>query len=152
MTSFTIIIVEKLGSLKLLQIKDFKEEELYKKCGLKKSEEFMNQVEWNVKLNGINYIVNVYAKTEGRANNENKYDFPPPIDKLLFYGNCAIVAKKKNNVGEIEVTNLSLETWNLIYEKLFGGFENLADTLDVDEDDEDELDKIPPQKKTKNVI
>jgi hypothetical protein len=87
MTLLTIVIVEKLGSLKSSQIKDFKEEELYKKCGFKKSEEFMNQVEWNVKLNGINYIVNVYAKTEGRANNENKYDFPPPIDKLLFYGN-----------------------------------------------------------------
>ena len=30
-----IIIVERLGSLKLLSIKDFKQEELFKKCGFK---------------------------------------------------------------------------------------------------------------------
>ena len=36
----TIIIVEKGGSLKSLSIKDFKIEELYKKCGFKKGEDF----------------------------------------------------------------------------------------------------------------
>ena len=35
-----IIIVERLGSLKTLSIKDFKQEDLYKKCGFKKSEDF----------------------------------------------------------------------------------------------------------------
>jgi len=150
MTALNIIIVEKLGSLKSLMVKDFKEEELFKKCGFKKAEEFMKQVEWNIKLNGINYIINVYAKIDGRANNENKYDFPPPIDTKLFYGNCAIVLKKKNNIGELEFANLSLEMWSLMYEKLFGGFENLGDTHAADEDEEDELDKIPKNKKTKH--
>lgn len=150
MTSLNIIIVEKNGSLKLLQVKDFKEEELFKKCGFKKSEEFIKQVEWNVKVNGTKYIINVYAKSEGRANSENKYDFPPPIDKILFYGSCAIVAKRKNEEGNIIFTHLSLETWGLIYEKLFGGFESLADTALEDEEEEDELDKIPKHKKTKD--
>jgi len=36
----TIIIVEKRGSLKSLSINDFKMEELYKKCGFKKGEDF----------------------------------------------------------------------------------------------------------------
>jgi hypothetical protein len=37
----TIIIVEKVGTLKALSIKDFKVEELYKKCGFKKGEDFL---------------------------------------------------------------------------------------------------------------
>ena len=85
-----IIIVEKNASLKLLCVKDFKEEELYKKCGFKKADDFTKQTEWKVKIFGSKYLVQVYAKTEGRANNENKYDFPPPIDTKLFFGNCAI--------------------------------------------------------------
>ena len=44
-----IIIVERLGTLKSLAIKDFKLEELFKKCGFKKSDDFVRQVEWNVK-------------------------------------------------------------------------------------------------------
>ena len=75
-----IIIVERLGSLKQLSIKDFKLEELYKKCGFKKAEDFAKQTEWNVKYDGKKYFIQVFAKTEGRANSENKYDFPPPID------------------------------------------------------------------------
>ena len=70
-----IIIVERLGSLKPLSIKDFKMEELYKKCGFKKAEDFNKQTEWSVKLNGTKYIVQLYAKADGRANSENKYGF-----------------------------------------------------------------------------
>ena len=40
-----IIIVEKTGTLKSLSIKDFKEDELYKKCGFKKAEDFVKQTE-----------------------------------------------------------------------------------------------------------
>jgi hypothetical protein len=149
MSSLNIVIVEKNASLKSLQIKDFKEEELFKKCGFKKGEDFVKQVEWNVKMNGTKFIINVYAKTVGRANSENKYDFPPPIDKLLFYGSCAIVAKKINDEGKLVFINLTVEMWEKIYEKLFGGFESLVDTAISDEQEEDELDKIPKEKKTK---
>ena len=40
-----VIIVEKGGSLKALAVKDFKLDELYKKCGFKKGEDFVKQVE-----------------------------------------------------------------------------------------------------------
>ena len=36
--SLTIIIVDKGASLKTLTVKDYKVEELYKKCGFKKAE------------------------------------------------------------------------------------------------------------------
>ena len=144
-----IIIVERLGALKLLSIKDFKEEELFKKCGFKKSEDFVKHVEWKVKCDGISYIINVFAKTEGRPNSENKYDFPPPIDTKLFFGSCAIVACTINEAGKKVFTNLSLALWNKIYEKLFGGFEDLGIT-DEDENEVDELANVSKDKKTKH--
>jgi hypothetical protein len=144
-----IIIVERLGSLKMLSIKDFKQEELYKKCGFKKAEDFNKQTEWSVKINGTKYIIHLYAKTDGRANSENKYDFPPPVDTKLFYGSCALVGHVKNESGTKVLTNLSLGIWNKIYEKLFGGFEDLVATAKEDEEEEDELVNVPKEKKTK---
>jgi len=144
-----IIIVERLGSLKILSIKDFKVEELYKKCGFKKAEDFNKQTEWNVKYDGKKYLIQVFAKADGRANSENKYDFPPPIDTKLFYGSCAIVAQVKKDDGSKAYSNLTLPLWNKIYEKLFGGFEDLAATAKEDEEEEDELANVPKEKKTK---
>ena len=105
--SLNIVIVEKLGNLKILSIKDFKLEELFKKCGFKKADDFIKQVEWSVKYEGQKYFIEVFAKTEGRANSENKYDFPPPIDTKLFFGSCAILAYLKKNDGSKIYTNLS---------------------------------------------
>lgn len=144
-----IIIVERLGSLKLLSIKDFKLEELYKKCGFKKAEDFNKQTEWTLKYDGKKYFIQVFAKSEGRANSENKYDFPPPIDTKLFYGSCAIVGQIKKDDGSKTYINLSVSLWNKIYEKLFGGFEDLAATAKEDEEEEDELANVPKEKKTK---
>jgi hypothetical protein len=144
-----IIIVEKGGSLKALAVKDFKLDELYKKCGFKKGDDFVKQVEWNAKYDGKKYFVEVYAKSDGRPNSENKYDFPPPIDTTLFFGNCAILAYLKKSDGSAEYVSLSLPLWNKIYEKLFGGFEDLAATAAEDEAEEDELANVPKEKKTK---
>lgn len=147
-----IVIVEKTGQLKLLSVKDFKEDEIFKKCGFKKAEDFKKQHQWNIKIDGGRYFVSVFAKTEGRANSENKYDFPPPIDTKLFFGNCAVMAKKQksNGDGHFEYTNLSIELWEKMYEKLFGGFEDLAATAFEDENEIDELKNVPKEKKTKN--
>ena len=144
-----IIIVERLGSLKLLSIKDFKQEELFKKCGFKKAEDFNKQTEWTLKYDGKKYFIQVFAKSEGRANSENKYDFPTPIDTKLFYGSCAIVGQVKKDDGSKCYFNLSLGLWNKIYEKLFGGFEDLAATAKEDDEEEDELANVPKEKKTK---
>jgi hypothetical protein len=148
--SLTIIIVEKTGVLKTLNIKDYNEEELYKKCGFKKSEGFEKRTTWKFteKKTKNEYHVSLFAKDDGRANNENKYDFPPPVDNKLFFGNCALVSFIYKNNEKINVS-LSLEFWNTMYQKLFGGFENLNDTIKEDEEEEDELANIPEEKKTK---
>jgi hypothetical protein len=141
-----IIIVDKTGVLKETIVKDYKEAELFKKCGFKKGDDFVKQTTWSsLKINGNKYSVDLYGKTEGKANTENKYDFPPPVDNTLFFGFCAIVCKNE----ESKLISLTIELWDKMYEKLFGGFENLADTCVADEEEEDELANISQQKKTK---
>jgi hypothetical protein len=81
----------------------------------------------------------------GKANTENKYDFPPPIDNILYFGCIALVAKNDKD----DYVDLSLEEWNNFYEDLFGGFENLADTAKEDDNEIDELENIPAEMKTK---
>ena len=149
--SLTIIIVDKSGTLKNLTVKEYKEEELFKKCGFKKSEGFKKHTDWNnIKIDGEKYSISVYAKDDGKANSENKYDFPPPIDNKLFFGSCALVGYIKKDDGTKVLTNLSISLWEKIYEKLFGGFENLAVTTIEDEEEEDELANVPKEKKTKH--
>lgn len=147
--NISVIIVDKSASLKSLTIKDYKEDELYKKCGFKKADGFVKQTEWGVKMDGKKYVVAVFAKTDGKANSENKYDFPPPVDTVLFFGSCALVCSVKKDENTWELTSLSLELWEKMYEKLFGGFEDLAATCAEDEEEEDELENIPASKKTK---
>jgi len=145
----TILIVEKSASLKTLTVKDYKESELYKKCGFKNSEGFLLQVEWPVKLDGQKYLVQMFGKLDGKANMENKYDFPPPVDNKLYFGACCLVGFIRDDANERSPIHLTLELWNKIYEKLFGGFEDLTLTCNDDEDEEDELENIPKTMKTK---
>ena len=147
--SLTIIIVDKSSSLKNLTVKDYKVDELYKKCGFKKADTFILQVEWPVKLDGQKYLIQMYGKLNGKANMENKYDFPPPVDKQLYFGSCALVGMLHDESNSRSHINLSLELWNKIYEKLFGGFEDLAVIGTDDDDEEDELENVPKKLKTK---
>lgn len=143
----SIVIVEKGGNLKALEYKSTSTDELYKKCSFKKSEGFGKVAEWTYSKKGENMItVELWARSDGQANQENKYDFPPPVDNELFFGNCALLARDSN----MSIIDLSVERWNRVYEHLFGGFETLADNEDEDEDEEDELDNVPSSMKTKD--
>lgn len=150
--SLTIIIVDKAGLLKTLHVKEFNTDDLYKKCGFKKNDDFSLQTEWGVKIPSEKdkIYVRIFAKTTGRANNENKYDFPPPIDNKLFFGNCAIVAQIRDTPTTFKHLDLTIALWDKIYEKLFGGFEDLSATAKEDEEEEDELQHVPSDKKTKD--
>ena len=147
-----IILIDKFGKMKTLQIntKDFKREDLYKKCGFKKDNDFSKQTEWKITVEKQKYKISVYAKTDGRANTENKYDFPPPIDNSLFFGTCAVFSEIKDSQTTLyKLSDLSIDLWEKIYEKLFGGFENLNNTAIDDDDEVDELANVKSDKKTK---
>jgi hypothetical protein len=141
----SIIIVETNGSLKQTKVKDISYDTLYKKCGFKVPTEFDKRTTWNKTINNEQIIIELWAKENGKANNENKFDFPPPIDKTLFFGNCALVRINPNN----EIIDLDTPIWNKMYEKLFGGFHDLVNEED-DELSEDELKTIDKKYKTKH--
>jgi hypothetical protein len=126
-------LIDKTGTIKELSLKQYVESDLYKKAGFKTADSFKLHTTWGVELETKKYSVSLYGKTEGKANQENKYDFPPPVDNVLFFGSCILVNKNENG----EANNISEDEWDKIYEKLFGGFENIGNK-DSDDDDEDE--------------
>lgn len=142
-----IIVVEKTGLLRNVAVKQYNEAELYKKCGFKKGDDFLKHGEWTIKLDKTKYTVSLYGKLQGKANTENKYDFPPPMDTMLFFGACALVCQL---AGSGDACGLSLDMWHKMYEKLFGGFEDLAACAEEDENEIDELANVPSEKKTKS--
>lgn len=136
MSIITILLVEKSGIIKELEIKKLKEEELYKKANFKNKENFNCVNTWNVSIKNKEYNLSVYGKQDGRAGQENKYEFPPPIDSRLFFGNCLIINKKENNYASITKTE-----WKNIYDKLYGGFADLEEESEEETDTEDDLPK-----------
>lgn len=132
-----IVVVEKTGNLKDVNVNSVEESELYKKAGFKSASGFELQTTWKVIIGKTTpYTIDMYAKTQGRAGQENKYEFPPPVDKVLYFGNCLLM----NRGGFLRKSE-----WEQIYNHLYDGFEDLDDN----EDSEDE-DEMKDAKRTKN--
>jgi hypothetical protein len=125
-----IVVVEKTGILKETTIKNFSLHELYKKAGFKSPDNFKKIHTWKIEKNTIT----LFAKNTGRAGQENKYDFPPPVDNMLFFGACILVLNLDED-AEI-IYDLSVPKWEKMYEFLFGGFEDLDDNEEESEDED----------------
>ena len=128
----TILIVEKSGDIKERNVKSTEFGDLFKSAGYKSAEGFRKQATWPVVLGNLTYNVQLYAKSAGRANFENKYDFPPPVDSALFFGNCVLL----NVSPEGAMLSLTEPEWNNIYEHLFGGFDDVGDDDSIQDEDE----------------
>jgi len=128
-----IIIIDKNGNVKDTNIKEYKENELFKKANFKSSEGFLLQTTWDVLLDNKNYHISMYGKTNGKAGQENKYEFPPPIDSVLFFGGCVLTNMDKKG----SILDLRVSEWRSIYDKLMGGFEDIDENEDEDEDEDD---------------
>lgn len=135
------VIIDKAGNCKDSSTTDLSN--IYKKCGMRSDKDFEKRVTW--KSSTIN--ISVYAKKNGRANTENKFDMPPPIDSELYFGCIAVVGFKPGNDDEEIPINLDVDKWCKVYEKLMGGFEDLG--LEDSEDEED-VEEIPPELLTKH--
>jgi hypothetical protein len=132
-----IVVVEKTGALRTARVPDCELATLWKKAGFKTAEGFQLRHVWG-EAEDMECRVSLYAKTEGRAGSENKYDFPPPPDKCLFFGSCVLVAW---DPATNEAMDLDVDAWKGIYEYLFGGFEDLAAEADEEEDDDVDTDE-----------
>jgi len=161
-----ILIISKSGKLKKVNIETNTiiglselTELLSKKCGNTKSNGFSCYHTYRIRNKRSNILrqsnkedipkyiyVDVWGKTDGRAGDENKYELPPPIDEILFFGSIALVSR----IDKESTCSLTLDRWEIMYEKLFGGFEDLSKTAKEDENEIDELDMVPASKKTKN--
>ena len=146
--SLSIIIIEKNAKLRSLTVKDYKEEELFKKCGFKKDTDFKKQTEWFVKHDGKKYIISLYGKLEGKAGMENQIELPPPLDNKLFFGALALVGQVKDETNKKTLVNLSIPLWDKLYQKLYGGFEDLNELSNNDEDENNDI----PTKKKKVIV
>ena len=138
--SLNILIIEKTGAIKELALKSFSEADLYKRAGFKTATGFELQTEWGAEIQGKAYSVALYGKTDGRAGQENKYELPPPLDNVLFFGSCILV-NRINGVPK----SITKDEWKTVYDHLYGGFEDLDDE-DEDEEEDDEDEDVPRTK------
>jgi hypothetical protein len=83
------------------------------------------------------FSIELYAKNTGRANQENKYEFPPPVDNMLFFGSCVLI--NRNLEDSTKINDIEVNEWKMIYNKLYGGFEDLTVADSGDEDEEAEI-------------
>jgi hypothetical protein len=62
--------------------------------------------------------IQLYAKKRGKAGTENKYEFPPPVESVIYFGKCLLI----NPSGD-----LTIEMWHDFYESIMQ-FENIEET------------------------
>mgnify|MGYP001484692046 FL=1 len=138
----TIVLINKNSDVKQTKIKDLSREILHIKCGFKNNNDFDRRTIWNIVIEDEVYNIELWAKNSARANTENKYDFPPPVDTELYFGTCALIRVDDDE----NIIDLTTEVWEKVYEFLFGGFEDLNSE---EEPSEDELKNVPDEMKTK---
>ena len=137
-----IVVIKKNGTLCDLDWKkniDLKN--IYKKAGFRKEDDFAKRHTW--KINEDDFV-SVYSKNTGRANTENKYDLPPPVDSDLYFGKLVVIRHSEQNPTAENCLDFTFEEWKTIYEKLMGGFEDLDDN-----EEESEEEYVDPENLTK---
>ena len=125
----SFIIVEKNGSVKCTTSKTLNVSDLYKKCGFKSNDGFKCAHTWTIEFNEVEYKIQIYGKTNGRAGSENKYEFPPPIDNTLFFGSCAVI-----NMEDDKIVDMNASEFKDIMDHLQGGYSDL-DSEETEESD-----------------
>lgn len=128
----SFIIVEKNGSVKCTISKTLNISDLYKKCGFKSNDGFNCAHTWTIEFNEVEYKIQVYGKTNGRAGSENKYEFPPPIDNTLFFGSCAVI-----NMEDDKIVDMNATEFKDIMDHLQGGYSDI-DSEETEESEEDD--------------
>ena len=141
------IVVSKGGSLKELHVPE-SEMNRAKYAALCKTpptyeSAFKRHTTWNIKKYGI--IIELWGRANGRAGQENKYEFPPPVDEILFFGDCVLVSTTPSTHAPF-----TCSAWKKAHAQLFGGFDDLEKLADEDDAEHDELEHVPNKKKTKH--
>jgi hypothetical protein len=140
------ILVSKRGSLKDIHLTNVEHSQQHynKLCGTPPTylKSFTHHATWVVKKFDIS--IELWGRTNGRAGQENKYEFPPPVDNHLFFGDCLLVS--------MDAEPFTSAIWKKVHAHLFGGFKDLTNpTMEkYDNDEMDELETVPSKKKTRD--
>lgn len=118
----SVILISKSGKAKQVEVENVEELHVLAKC---KKEKFVARHTWSVQ----NKNITMYGSTSGKVGNENQYDFPPPMDQVLFFGGCILVCR-----NDSEVVDLYLSTWKRCYDELFGGFDDCTSEEESEEE------------------
>ena len=153
---YNCILVKKNGTLK--QVRYLYSDEMFhanyvtlSETSETYSDAFRRHAVWKSSAKYNNGTVELWARAVGRAGQENTYEFPPPVDEILFFGNCLLVwvaASGSGSESSSSDVSFTLDVWKKIYAKLFGGFHDLDKTFDADETEYDELEDVPSKHKT----
>ena len=76
-----------------------------------------------------NYEYVLYGCENGDAGEENKYDLPPPVDCELYFNELYFIKYSKN-----KIIDLPVQEYEIFYSDCFGGFEDIQDTDDEEDD------------------
>lgn len=150
MSTKSILIVEKSGILKTVNVKLADVDSLCKRAGFKTSNDFAKHHTYEFTYKNMQVLIDLYGKLKGKANSENKYDLPPPMDNHLFFGSMILTRRDPSTQN---LVHLSMADWEKYYEHLFGGFHDTNDNDDVDEDEKEiirEEESFTPNQKTKD--
>ena len=100
------ILVSKSGSLKEMRATEL---DYIKVCKTPPTyaSAFKRHATWTIKK--YEATIELWARATGRAGQENKYEFPPPVDETLFFGACLLVSKKTGT--GIAAAPLTISTW-----------------------------------------
>ena len=126
-----VIIIEKNGEFNYNKITDIND--LYKKCGFRKSDGF--EIIDTYIDNKNNVMFELWGRSIGKENTKNEYIFPRLIEKNI-YGKCAIIAK--NN----EYIDLTIEKWNIYCNSLDNNLNDLNNLNNLSEQISDKMDGI----------
>tara|TARA_B100001093_G_scaffold516840_1_gene596658 strand:+ start:3399 stop:4100 length:702 start_codon:yes stop_codon:yes gene_type:complete len=133
-----VVFIKKTGTLKNSSVKLNNVNELYKKCLFSSNKNFSKRHTWTINNNKYS----IFAKSSGKSGNENKYELPPPIDNQLYFGTMVAVKHVDDNFENM--LDLTLTEWDVVYEELFGGFE------DIENDEEESQEEyVDPKNLTK---
>ena len=141
---FNCILVKKDGTLKQLPPTAMNREAYIALTETSDSYKEAFQLHTTWKVAKYKLSIELWARTTGRAGQENKYEFPPPVDEVLFFGSCLLVM-----VNSPPQFSFTLDAWKKIYASLFGGFHDLSKTAAADETEYDEMKDIPKKHKTR---
>ena len=128
-----IVIIKKNGDFYSSTLPEAGIDDLYKRCSFKKPDGFNLACSWTIP-GDTKIFIQVYGKTSGRAGAENKADLPPPVDKVLFFGNIAIVASQGSMLDKSKPISLSVPRLQELLDLLNGGSEDLGGSQNDDRD------------------